>query len=153
MKKGVIISIIIVIALVVAGGIYLYLEFLPKQTSYFVDRVIEENNATICLEIETESSVAKYPMDCFRGVASRTSDILICQTLDSEIEINNCYTAFIHTRSENNDEILCDKLDQLEDKNYCYMVTSIARKDSSFCDKIDTTEFETAIEDCKSNLN
>jgi len=146
MGKGLLIGVIVVI-LLIGAGITIW-KLMPKELSDYSSRAIKENNISICLEIETDNIDRFYPMDCFRQFADSTNNILICQQLEDRTEINNCYTAFIHTRWDYHQETLCDKLPS-EDLNYCYLVTAIAKNDQSFCENIGDSEL---IEDCKGNV-
>ena len=147
MKK--IIYAILVLIIVGGVGVFVYLEYWPKPTSHFVDRAIEMQDASICLEIETEPSIAKYPMECFKGMANVTNDISICRTLESEIEINNCYTGFISIRTEFYNEILCNSFSTQKEKNYCFLVTAVTKNDPVFCENISNPE---EISNCKGNI-
>lgn len=149
MKMKKILLAILVLIIIIGVGVFAYSEYWPKQTSYFVNKAIAMRDASVCLEIETEPSIAKYPMECFKGMADITNDTSICKTLDSEREIYNCYTGFISIRTEFYNEILCDSFSTLKDKNYCYLVTAMTKKDASFCKNISNSE---EVNNCKNNI-
>jgi hypothetical protein len=153
MKKFIIIGGITLIILAILG-VVLFSIYSPKPTSYFVNKALEKNDASVCLEVENTPSKAKYPMDCWRGIANRIDNVQICQAIVQEVEKYNCYTAFIHTRWENFQEVLCDKLDESEDKNFCFKVTAIAKNDPVFCENIDTSvpTYSTGVADCQRDV-
>jgi hypothetical protein len=110
---------------------------------------LQKKDVSVCEDIPDRLEI----MTCYRGLAQEPENsVTLCKNLPEGVEKPNCYAAFIHVRWNANQEILCDKLKTLSDKNYCYMVTSIAKNDPNFCENIDTSEFITGINDCKRNV-
>lgn len=145
----VVIGIILVLVLAV-GGFVLFA--LSNRTPLYVkygEEAIKENNLSVCLKATDPHT---YPMDCWKYAAYQNKEMSInlCNSVEPEVQRDNCYTGFIYSRWTNYQQILCEDLANSKDKDYCYMVTALSSKNASFCDKITNTG--TAIADCKNNI-
>ena len=177
MKKGVIVSLIVLIVLILGGLLFLNCSFknligfgLKCQT----EKAVSVSNVDLCNDLSRDKQVSicykeyaikkKDPfvcedipnrleiMNCYRDLEGSGNIITLCEGLPDGVEKPNCLTAFINNRLGTDKEIICDDLGTLEDINYCYMVTAIGKNDASICENIDNSEFSTGVEDCKTNV-
>jgi len=177
MKKGSIILVILLLLLIAITLLFLNCSFknlvglgLNCQT----EKAVSESNVDLCNELSRDKQISacykKYAvakkdpfvcedipdrleiMNCYRELEHAGNIITLCEGLPDGVEKPNCLTAFINNKLNTNKEIVCEDLGTTEDINYCYLVTAIGKNDESICDNIDLSEFTTAIDDCKSNV-
>ena len=125
MKKGLIISLVIIILL---AGVATFLLW-PNEPVEYGKRALAQNNASICLETPMDLGGS---MACFRYVANDIRYLSFCDALEESW--GNCYMAFITVRQCLHGEILCDSVGPQDRRNNCYEWTAIAKNDKSLCE-------------------
>jgi len=164
MGKGLIISLLIIIFLIIVGTIAFV--FIYKDT-YYHNKAVKENDSVLCEKIGDERKSANcysaialinaelsictkspklYLMTCFNNFARENNDITLCGAVTPGVDEYNCYYAFTQIYPELS---ICNNL-QGEPKEYCYTTVAMEKNDESICDQLPKESLYN--ENCKENV-